>query len=351
MKKNDKNKKKKFKLDIDVKRIIILLISIFLLGETTGMFLLYGPYQGFRRLLITTAMTTKSHQYLARWWYNEDEITKVMANNYMIEVEEDTDEEKIDFEKDEEDEETTSLEKKILKHDKDDLYKVIPVSQNKYNGFIVAVYDASKVKIGTTRKLGTTGQSVKVIAKNYNAHVAVNASGFYDPDWNSNGAIPHGTVIQNGKVVWDYEDAKVGGGFVGFNKENVLMLGRWSKEQALAKGMRDAIEFGPFLIVNGKKSFAKGDGGWGLAPRTAIGQRKDGIVIMAVINGRGRKGSIGIDMVGLTELMADAGCVNAGNMDGGSSSALIVEGKVTNSPTAGGAEGLRNLPTAWIVTD
>lgn len=349
-----KNKKKlKKKVSLKVKRVFILILSIFVLGEGLGMFLLYGPYPGFRNLLITTAMTTKSHQYLARWWFSEDEINKVMANNYMIEVEEETNEEHIDFETEEvkDEDDLNKYEKQVMDHKKGDVYKVIYVNELGYNGYVVAVYDASKVKIGTTSKLGSTGQSLKVIAKKNNASVAVNASGFYDPDWNSNGAIPHGTVIQNGKVVYDYDDAKVGGGFVGFNKDNVLMLGRWTKEQALKKGLRDAVEFGPFLIVNGKKSFVKGDGGWGIAPRTAIGQRKDGIVIMAIINGRGKNGSIGIDMVGLTELMEKFGCYNAANMDGGSSSALVVKGKVTNSPCAGGEEGLRNIPTAWIVTE
>ncbi len=69
------------------------------------------------------------------------------------------------------------------------------------------------------------------------------------------GALPHGTVIQNGKIVSDFEDAQMGGGFVGFTKDNKLVLGKMSADEALAMGMRDAIEFGPFLIVNGKSSF------------------------------------------------------------------------------------------------
>ena len=36
------------------------------------------------------------------------------------------------------------------------------------------------------------------VSKRENAIVAMNAGGFYDPDWNSNGALPHGTVISNG---------------------------------------------------------------------------------------------------------------------------------------------------------
>lgn len=340
--------KKKRKVSIGVKRAFLLLFSIGIIGVSGGTFLLYGPWSGFRNLLITTAMTTKSHHYLATWFYSDEEIERVLSYNKVIESGEDTDSSLVDFE--ENLDPATKYEREILDHEEGALYKVINVSGTGYKGYLVAVYDASKVKIGTTSRLGTTGQSVKVISKNYNAHVAMNASGFYDPDWNSNGAIPHGTVVQNGKVVWDYEDAKVGGGMVGFNKDNVLVLGRMTAKQAIANGIRDGIEFGPFLIVNGKPSFVQGDGGWGVAPRTAIGQRKDGIVLMLVIDGR-RASSIGCGMVELTEIMQRYGAINAANMDGGSSSALILEGKVHSHPVAGGSEGLRNIPTAWIVTD
>ena len=176
----------------------------------------------------------------------------------------------------------------------------------------------------------------------------MNAGGFYDPDWNSNGAQPHGTVISNGVVVSDFDDANMSGGFVGFNKENKLVLGKFTKEQAVSMGIRDAVEFGPFLIVNGKSSFVKGNGGWGIAPRTAIGQRSDGIVLFLVINGR-LATSIGADMGDLTEIMEKYGAVNAANMDGGSSSELVINNKIINHPVAAGTNGLRDMPTFWVV--
>jgi len=115
--------------------------------------------------------------------------------------------------------------------------------------------------------------------------------------------------------------------------------------------MRDAVEFGPFLIVNGKASFVKGDGGWGIAPRSAIGQRADGIVLFAVINGRNYKsGILGIDMVGLTELMQNYGAVNAANLDGGSSSSMYYNGKYEmTSVTLYYSNSSWRLPTAFVV--
>ena len=50
--------------------------------------------------------------------------------------------------------------------------------------------------------------------------------------------------------------------------------------------MRDAVQFGPFLIVNGTRAKTSGNGGWGINPRTVLAQRKDGIVLFLVIDGR-----------------------------------------------------------------
>ena len=347
-------KKVKRRVNKNVKRTFILLFSLFIMGLSTGMFILYGPYSWVRERLITTAMTTMNHQYLAKWFFDDETINDVLANNHVIEPDEDTNPNEINIDTGKTATKYSSkYEKDILEHDKDDLYKVINVSGSGFKGYLVAIYDPSKVKIATTSKLGISGQYLTTIAKNNKAVVAMNAGGFYDPTWTSNGSTPHGTVIKDGKIIWDYEDARVGGGFVGFNEDDVLILGRMSAYQALNKyKMRDAIEFGPFLVVNGKASFVKGDGGWGIAPRTAIGQRKDGIVLFLVIDGRQAGYSIGADMDDLADIMVKYGAYNAANMDGGSSSALVIRDKIYNKPCcAQGQNGLRGIPTAWIVEE
>ncbi|MEG1495259.1 MAG: phosphodiester glycosidase family protein [Bacilli bacterium] len=347
-----KVKKDRLTMAIKFKRFLLMFTSIGIILLSSGLFLLYGPWNYVRETLITTAMTTMTHQYLAKWFYSDKTINGILSGNEVIEGNDITDPGHITIKpEDKNPVYANEYEKQILEKDKDnDLYKIIPVSGKGYKGYLVAVYDPSKVHIATTKYLGKRGQSTKVMAIDNNAVIAINASGFYDPDWNSNGSTPHGTVIKDGKVVWDYEDARVGGGFMGFTKENKFVLGRMSKNQALQMGMRDAIEFGPFLVVNGKPSFIKGNGGWGIAPRSAIGQRKDGIVLMLIIDGR-RADSIGADMGDLADIMVKYGAYNAGNLDGGSSTSLIVNKNVYNHPVAGGSEGLRNLPTAWIVTE
>lgn len=345
-KNTQKSKKKKMS-----KKKKILFISG---GSVSGLFLIalflfYGPWSGFRNLWITTAMTTMNHRYLATSLYSDETIQKVLAENSIIEPNGITDTDLIKFVKyGKSTVYKNKYDEQILKHKKNALYKVIDIEGKNYNGYLVAVYDPSRISIATSKYLGKRGEDILTVAKDNKATVAMNAGGFYDPDWNSNGALPHGTVIKDGKIVSDYVDANMGGGFIGFDKDNKLVLGKFSKEEAIKKGIRDAVEFGPFLIINGKSAFVKGNGGWGIAPRTAIGQRKDGIALFLVINGR-LATSLGADMSDLTEVMENYGAVNAANLDGGSSTELVIKNKIINTPVAGGKNGLRDMSTFWIV--
>jgi len=343
-------KRQKIKYKMPLKRKIIRVICfIYIFCFSSFLLLFYGPFDSFKEFWITSAMTTMSHKYLATSIYSEEYIQKVLENNSIIEVDEITNPDAIQFHK-----YTTTIyrnqyEKAVLQKDEgNDLYKVIPVSGKGYQGFLVAIYDPSRIHIATTAYLGVTGESILTVSERENAIIAMNAGGFYDPDWNGNGALPHGIVFSNGEIVSEYVQANVGGGFIGFTNEDKFVLGSMSKQEAINMGMRDAVQFGPFLIVNGKRSFVKGNGGWGIAPRTAIGQRQDGIVLFLVINGR-RANSIGADMIDLCDIMENYGAYNAANLDGGSSSELVINGKIVNTPVAGGSDGLRNMSTFWVV--
>lgn len=344
----DDDIKKKFKKKRKKKKLVIAFSSLISLFGV-ALFVLYGPWAGFRNFWITTAMTTMNHRYLATALYSDKTIQEVLRNNAVIEPEGKTNTSLIKFTKYKKSTVyANKYEEQILDRDEKELYKVINVDTKKYKGFLVAIYDPSRISIATTAYLGKRGEDILTVSKRENAIIAMNAGGFYDPDWNSNGALPHGTVISHGKVVSDYVDANMGGGFIGFDKDNKLVLGRFTKEQAINAGLRDAVEFGPFLIINGKSAFVRGNGGWGIAPRSAIGQRKDGIVLFLVINGR-LANSIGADMGDLTEIMENYGAVNAANLDGGSSSELVINQKIINTPVAGGRNGLRDMSTFWVV--
>ena len=349
---SEKPKKKKMKL---WQIILVIFICLALILGSGLAFLLYGPYPNFRNWLITTAMTTMSHKYLATWFYDDETINQVMQDNYVKESDEATDLNAISFV----DYSNSKVmyknkyEKEILTHEEGASYKLINIDGDGMRGYLIAIYDPSKVKVATASNMNSSGEMLTKIAEKNNALVAINASGFYDPGYVGNGGKPHGAVIQNGKLVSNLPRSNVGGGIIGFTNGNKLIMGKMTAEEALNKGVRDAVEFGPFLIVNGEPSFIKGNGGWGTAPRTAIGQRQDGIVLFLVMDGRDYVHGIdGVGMVELTEIMMNYGAYNAANLDGSTSCGLVIDGKLTNQPVNGsGKKTTRAIPNAWIVTE
>ena len=345
--------KKKRKMKKLTKVFIGLFAFVIVFGSSFA-FLLYGPYDKFRNFLITTAMGTMTHQYLATWFYDDKTIEDVLSQNYVQESGDDTDTNQIVFNSYVSGNKMflNKYEKEILTKDEgNDLYKLININDKGFRGYLVAVYDPSKVKVAVSSKLNVAGQMLETISKNNNAAVAMNASGFIDENHNSNGGKPHGPVIKNGKLISNNARFGGGGGIIGFNRDNKLVLSKMSAQQAINQGIRDAVDFGPFLIVNGKSSFMKGNGGWGVAPRTAIAQRQDGIVLFLVMDGRDYANGIpGADLTDVTEILLRYGAYNAANMDGGTSSGLTIDHKLVSKPVNGGGQKkTRAIPVAWIV--
>ena len=54
-------------------------------------------------------------------------------------------------------------------------------------------------------------------------------------------------------------------------------------------------------------------------------------------------------MIDLCDVMENYGAYNAANLDGGSSSELVINGNIINTPVAGGSNGLRDMSTFWVV--
>ncbi|MGE3954011.1 MAG: phosphodiester glycosidase family protein [Parachlamydiales bacterium] len=66
--------------------------------------------------------------------------------------------------------------------------------------------------------------------------------------------------------------------------------------------------------------------------RTAIGELWDGTRLLLVVDGSQPGFSEGLTLKELTLLLLDLGCRNALNLDGGSSSTLVIRGQVVNQP-------------------
>lgn len=333
-----------------MRKAVIILLAILDVLACVFLFFSYGPISYFRDLLITTAMTTKSHHYLAKTLYDDKTIYEVIDSNYMEEVNENTDLAAININKIEEKTEYDSIyEEQILSRNPDDVYKIIPLSGIGYKGYLVAIYDPSRIELATSRYFGTRGEMLQNMARNEGALIAINAGGFADAGGVGNGGIPTGTVIRDSQIIYQGPQTGWSGGIVGFTKDNILMLTKGTAKQAIEAGIEDAVEFGPFLIVNGKRSIAKGNGGYGISSRTAIGQRQDGIVLFVIIDGRQPGYSLGISMSELTDIFVRYKAYNAVNLDGGASSSLVENGKLISKPCAYSVTGERWIPNAWIV--
>lgn len=315
--------------------IIIIFIII--------IFLLYGPITYFKTTLITTSLNTNSAHWIANILYSDKTIDKVLNNNQIIQSKELSNPDLIDFKED------YLLDKydKQLKRKKDEKYKLIEIKGKLYQGYLVAIYEPSKVDILVTKDLGKSGQYINDISKKNNSIITINATGFYETNYDSLGGIPHGNIIKDSKLIYEGPPNNVKDGYIGFSKENKLLLGNYPVNEALSI-YKNAIEYGPFLIINNQKSKTLGDGGAGLAPRTAIGQRSDGTVLFLVINGR-IPTSIGATYNDLIEIMSNYKAVNAANLDGGSSSQLLINNKIINTPVGGGKNGLRKIPTFFTL--
>ena len=342
-----KEKKKTTK----VKKVLLVLVILAIIGVSSGGLLLYGPYSGFRDWLITTAMTTMTHQYFATWFYDDETIEASLAKNKVEEVNEITNTNTIVINNTvEETVYENEYERAVLEKDpNNDDYKIIEINGKGYSGYLAVIYDPSRIKTVYTKKLGTSGQYLKQMAKDNDALIAINGGVFEDPNFNSTGSDPLGITFSGGKLITS-KTWNGSGGLIGFTEDNKLVLGKMTVKQAQEMKVRDGVTFGPFLIINGKKSTILGNGGWGTAPRTAIGQRKDGIVLFLVIDGR-TVTKPGANMNDLIEIMENYGAYNATNLDGGTSSAMVVNGDIINDPIdSSGAHRTRFISTGFILT-
>lgn len=307
-------------------------------------FISYGPWSGFRDWLVTTALSTGSHQYFAYVLYTPEQVSYVVSQNTTTQGEKFSNINDIVFVDPSSITQYANVyEQQILqKEEGNDLYKIFAIDEGSYNGYITVVYDPKRLDMVIST--GYYGSEVSQLAKSNDAIVAVNGGGYYvDDDYRK---WPCSIMIKDHAIYYDHGST---GEIVGMNDDGVLMLMNTTAQQAVDAGMKWGLEFGPFLIVNGKAAEFTGNGGYGYQPRTVIGQRKDGVVLLLTIDGRGGNGSNGASMVQLTELLLKYGVYNACNLDGGGSTVLVENGTLINHPVSYQGTGERNVLDAIIL--
>ncbi|WP_426448690.1 phosphodiester glycosidase family protein [Paenibacillus sp. S-38] len=235
----------------------------------------------------------------------------------------------------------------------DELVKVEDISGQFWKGKKMYVYDPKTIRVMTPSKVGE-GEKITSMVERTGAVAGVNGGSFDDPEGLGNGFAAIGMIISGGDIVFTDQDGSIPQHIVGFTKEGALVVGKYDAFELRDMGISEAVSFYPRLIANGKGLITNGDGGWGRAPRTAVGQKADGTVIFIVIDGR-QSHSVGATLKEVQDLFLKEGVINAGNLDGGASSELVYKGdddeqsKLLSKPSS--RYGERRLPSAFLVYD
>jgi len=217
------------------------------------------------------------------------------------------------------------------------------VSGLTWRGFVMLVEDPLRVKLTDTSMQYECGENVMTMTKNAGAVAGINGGGFTDgPNYDSNGGTPTGLIIEDGNIVCPLEPDDTVYNMIGINKNGALVLRHCTAQWALENDIVSAVSFAPFIVVNGEGLIKNGTGGWGIAPRTAIGQRETGEFLLLVIDGRQADWSIGCDLDVLQEVMLAENAYNAAMLDGGSSTAMVYNGEYINRPSLGHERWINN---------
>ena len=329
------------------------------LGVTLGMIFIalvltitlicHGPSESAKELFATTILETGQLKFLANVFLSKEELQEIVDKNSLQDMDAEVDENLINTDGNKEKE----------------LIEIHNVSGDGFEGTMMVVNDPAKISLATTYPWSEYGKELGVIVDEAGAIAGVNGGIYYSSG--NKGGRPYGVTVSNGEI----QDITLGWSglyLIGFDENNLLriislegmnksVVEKMVKEEKI----RDAISFQEEssdannhfvkLIINGEKRELSGKGS-GQNPRTAIGQRKDGSVLILVTDGRGKNGHLGATASDLIEIMAEYGAVNAANIDGGSSSSLYYNKKyLRTSVTFYYTNSSWRLPTAFVVKD
>ncbi len=295
-----------------------------------------GPFPTARDLFVVSVEETSAIKFTSRIYLSEEEVQTILQANTVIPITEVTDQ-------------TQGFEAPDPAEADGEDIEIHNVSGETFVGKMMIVRDPSRISLTTLDAFGAEvpGRRIEDFAADNNATAAINAGWFDDPGGVGLGGQPIGLLFSDGEMRNGSPDMV--SSLVGFDAENRLIVGEMSGRQAMNMQIRDAVSLAPaimpILIVNGTPAEFTGNGS-GLNPRTAIGQRADGAVLMLVIDGR-QPHSLGATLQDCQRLMIEFGAVNASMQDGGSSSVMVHEGETIN--VCASLYGSRAQPSAWIV--
>lgn len=354
----------KGKISVMIRRTILILVTALLLVlfAVYGIMwiLVHGPSPTARRLFVLSVKETSAGGFLAHLYLSDAEIEEILNGNLSPETPESGEEVDVslisipdrdsendtppsnsqnpnttvvspstnpEYKKDETTEEVQGSDPAVLPTDG---IEIVQVEGATYNGKLMIIEDPSRVFVGVPDSYGenSSGLTVAAMIQKYDCIAGTNAGGFYDPNGTGTGGIPEGIVIYEGELLWGELQGSYS--LAGLDADGILHVGYMTAQHALDIGIQYAASYGPALVINGKSAGGQYGLGGGLNPRTAIGQRADGAILLMVINGRSIE-SLGATLDDMAELMMEYGAVNATNLDGGSSSIMIMDGEYLTS--------------------
>lgn len=324
--------------------VFILMVIVTLYSSL--LIICYGPSKSARNIFVTTFLETGALKFVVHLVLPSDKIQKIVDSNSLEKLEDDVDSQLID-----------------IKETKENEIKIEKINGKNFFATIMIVPDPSTVYVATTHPFTKYGKTLDEIVKENDALGGING-GIYKSAGNE-GGYPMGVVVSKGEIVWNSPYGK-GYHLIGLDENNILKIlsleglnTEGVKKLVADEKIRDAVTFQEEssdvnnhfvkLIINGEKRIAKGFGS-GANPRTAIGQRKDGTLLLLVTDGRGASSHLGATAGDLIEVMEKYGAVNAANLDGGSSSVMYYKDEyLMTSVTFYYSNSSWRLPEAFLI--
>ena len=317
-----------FILTTIVALVVTLLLTLNMLCSDT--------YPSVQRTFVTTILETGQLKFLASWFLSPEEIQTIVDQNSMQAFNNEVDTDLIH---------SGSFGHGSLEDDETPDIEIVEVAGATYTGTMMIVKDPSRVSLATIYPWREKGVTLDKLVTENGGIAGING-GLYDSRDNTGGR-PYGVIVSNGEIQHNKPREYPGLVLVGFTEEHILqiidisdMTDKDVEALVAEKKIRDAVTFQEEasdvnnhfvqLIINNEAREVNGQGS-GLNPRTAIGQRADGAVLMFVTDGRGKSGHLGASSLDLIEVMQEFDAVNAANLDGGSSSCMYYDGEYLKS--------------------
>ena len=333
-----------------------------------------GASPAAKKVFVTTILETGQLKFLASWFLSQDEIQEVVNSNSMEAFNEEVNTSLIMVEatsnKSSGKVGQTSTSGGVVagtdttSETEGEEIEIVEIAGRTFYATLMIVKDPSRVSLATIYPWKEYGLTLDELVNGNDAIAGING-GIYESS-NRTGGRPIGVVVCNGEIQMNKPQSLPGLVLIGLTEENILVVidlaGKTAEDvenMVAEQKIRDAVCFQEEssdknnhfvqLIINGKERELNGMGS-GLNPRTAIGQRADGALLLLVTDGRGTSGHLGASASDLIGIMAEYGAVNAANLDGGSSSCMYYNGDyLMDSVTFYYVNSSWKLPCAFIV--